>query len=102
MKANGYKPVLAHPERYVFWHGNIAALKDVKAKGVLMQLNTNSINGYYNKGAQHTAELLIKNQMIDFIGTDCHAMKHLMNLKKVKSLKLYSSLLSNPLLNNTL
>lgn len=102
MQSAGYKPVLAHPERYVYLYGNFKDLEEVYERGVLLQVNLNSLNGYYSKPAQDLAEELIKKKMINFIGSDCHKTGHLHNLKKVRNKKIYEKLGSLELYNNTL
>ncbi|MFN5494786.1 MAG: CpsB/CapC family capsule biosynthesis tyrosine phosphatase, partial [Bacteroidota bacterium] len=82
MQANGYKPVLAHPERYPFWYHSFKKYQDLKDKGVLFQLNINSLTGYYSPVTQKVAEKLIDAEMIDFLGTDCHHAGHLELMKQ--------------------
>ena len=55
LKAQGYRPVLAHPERYTYFYGRFAELEKLRANGVLLQLNLNSLAGYYSPAAQKVA-----------------------------------------------
>jgi tyrosine-protein phosphatase YwqE len=97
----GFKPVLAHPERYMFFHRRVEKLEELKNAGVFFQLNLNSISGYYSVEARKMAEWLIDQQMVDFVGSDCHAEKHLIALQetlgrskymdKLRKLKLLNS-----------
>src|SRR4051812_1170882 len=48
LQTMGYIPVLAHPERYNFWHNDFAKYQDLVEKGVKLQLNINSLTGYYS------------------------------------------------------
>lgn len=82
MQVLGYKPILAHPERYPFWYHNFDQYKALRDSGVLLQINTNSLSGYYGLEAKKTAEKLIDNEMVDLIGTDLHHMNHIQALKK--------------------
>ena len=102
MKAIGYKPILAHPERYTYLYSDFERYEEIKEKGVLFQLNTNSISGYYSPTAQKFAEKLIDNNMVDFIGSDCHGIRHMNALEKSMKSRIYSKLLKLDLLNNTL
>jgi tyrosine-protein phosphatase YwqE len=77
MKVNGYKPLLAHPERYPFWSNRFDVFEGLKEQGVYFQLNTISLSGYYGIGPKRTAEKLIDAGMIDFIGSDMHHERHL-------------------------
>jgi len=100
----GYKPVLAHPERYNFWHDKFEKYEQLKEKGLLFQLNINSLTGYYSHATKKIAEMMIEKNMIDFLGSDCHHLGHV-NLIKTKAVyqkSLHKLLESGKLLNNTL
>ncbi|MCX6296202.1 MAG: capsular biosynthesis protein [Bacteroidetes bacterium] len=83
MQLLGYKPVLAHPERYNFWHNDFDKYETFIDKGVLLQLNINSLTGYYSPSTKKIAEQMIDKNMISFVGTDCHHMGHINLLKQV-------------------
>ncbi|WP_129715186.1 tyrosine-protein phosphatase [Pedobacter sp. SYP-B3415] len=86
----GYKPVLAHPERYVFYYRDRARLSRLKEVGCLFQLNLLSVLGYYGPEAKNQAKYLLENKLYDLAGTDLHHERHLKVLKEgVKSGKLY-------------
>lgn len=76
IKQAGYVPVLAHPERYPYYGGNLEQYKRLKALGVLFQLNINSLAGLYSSGARQVAAWLIDNEMIEFVGSDAHKTEH--------------------------
>lgn len=78
----GYKPVLAHFERYEFLHGSIEKAKEWRAKGINIQLNYNSLVGHYGPNVLKQARLLVDSSELDFVSTDCHRMEHLMILEK--------------------
>lgn len=80
---NGYKPILAHPERYPYWYDRFSEYAKIREAGALLQLNTNSLTGYYGPGAKMIAEKLIDEQLIDFIGSDLHGQRHLDALKNI-------------------
>ena len=72
IKALGYFPILAHPERYVYMEQ-----KDydrLKEKKILFQLNVFSLSGYYGKEVRQIAEALLKKGYYDFAGTDIHSI----------------------------
>src|SRR5688572_7592256 len=90
MMVLGYKPIMAHPERYPFWYSNFQQYQKFHDQGVLLQVNTNSLSGYYGFEARKTAEKLVENNLVDLLGTDCHHLKHIEGLKrglKEKSVK---------------
>jgi protein-tyrosine phosphatase len=78
----GYTPLLAHPERYPFWFGKRDEYHRLKDAGVLFQMNTNSLSGYYGAPVKKTAEWLVDNNLVDFIGSDLHGDRHLQGLMK--------------------
>lgn len=72
----GYIPVLAHPERYFFYHHNFEEYLKLKKAGCWFQLNLLSIVGYYGDGIAVIAEKLLQKGMYDFVGTDLHHDNH--------------------------
>ena len=82
MQLLGYKPILAHPERYNFWHKDFEKYEAFIDKGVLLQLNINSLTGYYSLDTKKIAEQMIDKNMISFLGTDCHHMGHINLIKE--------------------
>jgi protein-tyrosine phosphatase len=98
----GYKPVLAHPERYLYLQSNLGKIEDLLNRGVLLQLNISSITGYYSKSAHVTAQKLIDRGWIHMLGSDCHNLQHIQLVDKAQYLKYYEKALSLPLLNNSL
>jgi protein-tyrosine phosphatase len=82
INVKGYRPMLAHPERYPFWHTKFDEYHKLKEAGALFQLNTNSLTGYYGTAVKKTAERLVDENLIDFIGSDLHGSRHLQALHK--------------------
>ena len=78
----GYKPVLAHFERYAFLFGKIEKAAEWREKGINIQLNINSLGGQYGPEVVAQSKALIDNGQVDFVGTDCHRMDHLMILEQ--------------------
>ena len=77
LQVAGYIPVLAHPERYNFYHNNFEEYKKLKNAGCLFQLNLLSTVGYYGKNITEIAQKLLQNNLIDFVGSDIHHEKHI-------------------------
>ncbi len=88
IQLKGYKPVLAHPERYNFYHNDFENFYKLKKAGCLFQLNLLSLTEQYGKGVQKTAQKLIKENLYDFVGTDTHHHNHLNLLKKIGKSKI--------------
>jgi protein-tyrosine phosphatase len=102
MQMAGYKPVLAHFERYMYYLGSTDKAAEYKEKGVCIQMNLNSLTGHYGLEVKKQAERLIDSGLIDFVGTDCHRMDHLMLLENNLSNPYMHKLKELPLRNRLL
>ena len=103
MTTRGYKPVLAHVERYGFWNHNFEKYEELSDRGVLLQMNINSVTGHYSIPTKKAAQWLIEKDMISFVGSDCHHVGHLELMKVAVKDKHFQKLLSSTrLLNKTL
>ncbi|UIR55970.1 protein tyrosine phosphatase [Sphingobacterium sp. SRCM116780] len=99
----GYQPILAHPERYNYYHYNFNVYKQIKDAGCLLQLNLLSISRYYGVEVKSAALTMIKSGMYDFVGTDLHHERHLTALENVVAKYPIRELLQTcPILNPTL
>ena len=97
-----YKVVLAHPERYPYWYKKFDEYRHLHDSGVLLQININSLTGYYGDGAKMIAEKLIDNNMVDAIGSDMHNQKHVDAMRRVCKEKYFHKILDKNLLNRQL
>jgi tyrosine-protein phosphatase YwqE len=77
LQLRGYQPVLAHPERYLYFAGNKGWYEQLRDAGCLFQLNLLSFSGHYGAEAQQLAQYLVKKKYVEFLGTDIHSQKHL-------------------------
>ncbi|MBL7951998.1 MAG: histidinol phosphatase [Flavobacteriales bacterium] len=103
MQTAGYRPVLAHPERYAFWYNDFSKYERLKERGVLFQLNLIALSGAYGPQARHIAERLIDAGHYELIGSDCHSMNHVQAIKNTLSRPyLHKLIASGKLLNSTL
>ena len=84
----GYKPILAHPERYNFLHKKFDEYYKLKDAGCKFQVNLLSLTNYYGKHVNVIANKLIKNNLIDLVGSDAHHHNHLNGLIKVGNKKI--------------
>ena len=84
LQMNNYIPVLAHPERYLYFFddNNIKNFSKLKTRGCKFQLNLLSITGYYGKKIVELSDILIKNNLINYVGSDIHKQKHIDYMKK--------------------
>jgi len=103
MLTQGYKPVLAHVERYSFWQRDYKKYEELAGRGVLLQMNINSLTGHYSAETRKAAHWLIDKDMISFLGSDCHHTGHIKLMKSALNDKyLRKALSSSKILNSTL
>jgi len=77
LQTKGYKPILAHVERYPFYFNQWDKIEDFMNRGCIMQLNINSLSGVYGPQVKKMAEDIVQKGWISLIGSDCHHMGHL-------------------------
>ena len=87
LQVAGYIPVLAHPERYVFYHHNFEEYNKLINPGCLLPLNLLAIVGYYGEGIAKIAEKLLQNGMYSFVGSDVHHNNHIAAFEQKIKLK---------------
>lgn len=102
IQSQGLKPVFAHPERYAYLQGNYRMAAELAERGALLQINLNSLVGYYSPMAKKTAEKLIDDGLVSFVGSDMHNSKHMDALHDAINTKYFDKLLTQDLLNNSL
>jgi len=73
----GYQPIIAHPERYIYFEQAKEFYDELKDAGCYFQLNLNSISGYYGKSAEKLAQYLLKKEYYSFVGSDLHHFRHI-------------------------
>lgn len=101
LQNNSFSPILAHPERYAYFHSkDLAKYKDLKSRGCTFQLNMLSLSGHYGKGIQKTAYQLLDNNLIDYISSDVHKLEHIKKIIELKYPKKYKNLLVATITNN--
>jgi tyrosine-protein phosphatase YwqE len=103
LQCDGYKVILAHPERYSYWFGDFAKFDELKDRGVFFQVNAVSLSGYYPDPVKKMAERMIDQGMIEFLGSDMHNMRYMEALERSLREKALNKLVnSGKLLNEKL
>lgn len=103
MQTQGYTPVLAHPERYQYWHVNMDTMEQLKDRNVLFQLNIIALGGAYGPSTQKAAERIVDKGWYELVGSDCHSMKHIAAMEATRTEPyLHKVVESGKLLNPTL
>lgn len=72
LRSNGYIPIIAHPERYVYFQKHPEKVMDYIKLGCLLQGDYMSLLGKYGKKAEKTLKILLKNGVIKFMSSDIH------------------------------
>ncbi|MBN2884251.1 MAG: hypothetical protein JXN10_12035 [Clostridia bacterium] len=75
LNQRGYRPIIAHPERYVFAQKDMDRFLDEIDDYADFQLNAGSLNGYYGRKAKKAARELIKRGKATYIASDAHNIK---------------------------
>ncbi|WP_353720823.1 CpsB/CapC family capsule biosynthesis tyrosine phosphatase [Dyadobacter sp. 676] len=75
--AKGYRPVLAHPERYTYFYQDPSIFRKLCDQGCELQVNVLSLGNYYGENVHKMADWLLSNGLITFVGTDAHKPAHL-------------------------
>ena len=75
IKVAGYRPILAHPERYRYM--GVSDYRKLRSLGVVLQLNIPSIVGYYGEAVQKKAQFLLRGGFYSMAGSDCHRRRNL-------------------------
>ena len=101
LQTRGYRPVLAHAERYPYFHKN-DTLVELYDSGVHLQLNLLSLSGYYSAAVKKMAAKLLNEQMITFIGSDCHNANQLMAVGQTLNSAVMNPVAKQNLLNQEL
>jgi protein-tyrosine phosphatase len=87
LQVAGYIPVLAHPERYLFYHNNFSEYEKLKRAGCLFQLNLLSVVGYYGAEITKIAEQLLAKGMYTYVGSDVHHDNHIASFEQKVKIK---------------
>jgi protein-tyrosine phosphatase len=103
LQVDGYKVILAHPERYTYWFSDFSKYEDLKDRGVFFQVNLVSLAGFYPDPVKKMAEKLMEKGMIEFVGSDMHNANYMEALEKCLKEKSLAKLVdSGKLLNAAL
>jgi len=81
LQIKGYQPIIAHPERYLYYGAHKQWYDELKEMGCLFQLNMLSLCGFYGKKQEELAHYLIKKKYVNLVGTDAHNLRHIQILK---------------------
>ncbi len=99
----GYKPILAHPERYQYLIGDKKLQEELIDRKLLFQVNLLSLTGFYSKQVKDFAETLVERGVVALLGTDCHNARYLDMLETLpRHQKIYEKIQNLDLINTRL
>jgi tyrosine-protein phosphatase YwqE len=81
----GYRPLIAHPERYRYMEPS--DYKELHNMGCFLQMNLPSIVGFYGESARQRAQYLLDKGWYRMVGSDCHRFKAIQAQYTAKELK---------------
>lgn len=99
INTSNYHPLMAHPERYPYYHKNYDAYYRLKELGFSLQVNLLSLTGYYGKQVAKAAKFILEKDLVDFVGTDLHHFNHLKMLTDAASVQLFEKHLGHKIFN---
>lgn len=85
MRAAGYRPIVAHPERYRYMEKD--DYRRLHEMGCFLQMNLPSIVGFYGTSARERAEFILDKGWYSMVGSDCHRFHAIHTQYVVKELK---------------
>ena len=85
MLKSGYRPLVAHPERYRYMDQD--DYRELHNMGCLLQMNLPSIVGFYGESARQRAQYLLDKGWYRMVGSDCHRFKAIQAQYSAKELK---------------
>jgi tyrosine-protein phosphatase YwqE len=99
IRAHDLIPVIAHFERYFYYHKSLKVANELKERGCLIQVNLNSFTGHYGPEVKKQALALLKAGLIDVAGSDCHRIQHLEMVENHLTDRAFHQLIASDLLN---
>lgn len=82
MSEQGYRPVVAHPERYMAMGEPLELAARWRAAGAYLQVNYGSLVGRYGSSAEALAYRLLEAGLVDYLASDFHGQSGIEIYKK--------------------
>ena len=80
----GLKPIVAHPERYLYMVDSLGEIDHWVDMGARLQLNLLSLTGQYGAASVRIMEHLLKHGLYSFVATDLHSNAQLARILETK------------------
>jgi protein-tyrosine phosphatase len=95
----GYQPILAHPERYAYYHNEYKQYEHLKDLGFQLQVNLLSLTGYYGKPVAKAAAYIIKKGLATYTATDLHHHRHMQALQHPTNQQIFAEVFEGKMMN---
>jgi protein-tyrosine phosphatase len=73
IRSSGWKPIIAHPERYSNLGSTLQMVESWRDAGALIQVNAGSLVGRYGKRARATVWQILYHGLADYLCSDYHS-----------------------------
>lgn len=73
---HGWKPIIAHMERYGYLQGLPELVNQFREMGCFIQINAYSVAEETNAAIRQWTRHLLEQKQVDFLGTDAHRTYH--------------------------
>lgn len=77
LNSTGLRPVLAHPERYIYYSKSLHDIRTLMDMDCRLQLNLLSLGGFYGRMVKAKAELMLEKGLYSYLGTDLHRLSQI-------------------------
>ena len=93
LQGEGYNLIMAHPERYPYYHGlNGEHYRALQEKGIRFQCNILSFSGYYGATEKQMAYWMLEHGYVNYLGSDMHNSHHIQLIEKFLRSKDYAAI----------
>ncbi len=72
IQLRGFKPILAHPERNRCLAEIPGKMRELRQRGIILQVNSGSLCGMYGRTARRTAIALVEEGLASLVASDAH------------------------------
>lgn len=72
LQTMGFRPILAHPERYGWEPGRLDLARTLVGRGVVLQLTLGSLSGLFGRTVREAAVDLLEAGVVHIVATDAH------------------------------
>lgn len=101
IQIKGFVPIIAHPERYLYYADSLEYFHQLKDWGAYFQMNLSSLTGYYGQEMKQLAQQLIAADLIDYFSSDLHHQRQLDLITKGTEDGLYHQIFQQSSPNNS-